>query len=201
MQSDRTKASRSEPRFEERDSLVQAVFGGREVVAETASNVEVVVKRRRTLHADDGTTIDGLPSDGTAVRAPRVFKIEGARPPASSQAEKVDLRPAPRESSPHRRRRRVLHGEVKVIRPSPRELLDEAAQQASDLPGRPEPSYGLLDFDMISEAKGRYELLLTQIAKLRRQADAAKKAEAAIAVRWIRKAILEYQIGPDDLGL
>ena len=54
---------------------------------------------------------------------------------------------------------------------------------------------------MSSEAKGRYELLLTQIAKLRRQADAAKKAEAAIAVRWIRKAILEYQIGPDDLGL
>ena len=60
MQSDRTKASRSEPRFEERDSLVQAVFGGREVVAETASNVEVVVKRRRTLHADDGATIDGF---------------------------------------------------------------------------------------------------------------------------------------------
>jgi hypothetical protein len=54
---------------------------------------------------------------------------------------------------------------------------------------------------MSSEKRGRYEVLLTQIAKLRRQADAARKAEAAIAVRWIRKAILEYQIGPDDLGL
>ena len=95
----------------------------------------------------------------------------------------------------------MLHGEVKVIRPSPTELRDEAAQQASDLPGRPEASYSLFDFDMSSEAKGRYELLLTQIAKLRRQADAAKKAGAAIAVRWIRKAILEYRIGPDDLGL
>ena len=125
MQSDRTKASRSEPRFEERDSLVQAVFGEREVVAEPASNVEVVVKRRRTLHADDGTTIDGPPSDGTAVRAPRVFKIQGAHPPASSQAEKVDLRPALRESSPHRRRRTVLHGEVEVIRPSPTKQLSK----------------------------------------------------------------------------
>jgi hypothetical protein len=42
---------------------------------------------------------------------------------------------------------------------------------------------------------------MTRIARLERQAQAAKKAEAAAAVRWIRRAIAQYQIHPEELGL
>jgi DNA-binding protein H-NS len=47
----------------------------------------------------------------------------------------------------------------------------------------------------------RYATLMKEIARLERQAVVAKKAEAAAAVRWIRKAIAEYRIRAAELGL
>ena len=40
---------------------------------------------------------------------------------------------------------------------------------------------------------------MAEIARLKVQANAAKEAEAAAAVRWIRKAIAEYGISVEDL--
>jgi DNA-binding protein H-NS len=41
---------------------------------------------------------------------------------------------------------------------------------------------------------------LAMIASLERQAVAAKKREAAVAIRWIRKAIRDYGIEAQELG-
>jgi DNA-binding protein H-NS len=43
--------------------------------------------------------------------------------------------------------------------------------------------------------------LTKEIARLESQAEVAKKAEAAAAVRWIRKAIGEHEISAEELGL
>jgi hypothetical protein len=45
----------------------------------------------------------------------------------------------------------------------------------------------------------RYEALMAKIAGLERQAVAAKRREAAVAIRWIRKAIRDYGIGAQEL--
>ena len=46
----------------------------------------------------------------------------------------------------------------------------------------------------------RYATLVAKIAGLERQALAAKKREAAIAIRWIKNAIRNYGIGAQELG-
>ena len=47
----------------------------------------------------------------------------------------------------------------------------------------------------------RHEKLLAQIARLERQAQTARKAEAATAIRWIKKAIEDYGIEASEIGL
>ena len=92
------------------------------------------------------------------------------------------------------RRRRVLHGEVKTIRPV-RTDFDTQLEGPSDV------DTAILDFGVGEEERRRYTRLMNEIARLERQAKAAKKAEAAAAVSWIRKAIAEYGITADDLCL
>jgi hypothetical protein len=83
-----------------------------------------------------------------------------------------------------------VHGEVTIIRPP---APDPAP--ASD-GGRVEAPV-LIDRDAIA----RQEAVRVEIARLQRQAAVLKKAEAAKAVRWIRRAIAEHGLTAEDLGL
>ena len=55
-------------------------------------------------------------------------------------------------------------------------------------------------FGVDLEAQSRHEKLVARIAQLERQAETARKAEAAAAVRWIKKAIDEYGLEARELG-
>ena len=202
MQHDRVKTSRAKPRSDASDSLdASAVFEDRAFIGDIASNVEVVVKRQRTLQADDDSPLDGPPAaEAATVRAPRVFRVEGSVEPKLEQVEELDL--PTQVAKPRLRRRRVLHGEVKIIRPASTDSPARAKGQGlSDLGRSVERDSGFLDFGVGQDEGRRYATLMTEIAKLERQAKAAKAAEAAAAVRWIRKAIVEYTISKDELGL
>jgi hypothetical protein len=48
--------------------------------------------------------------------------------------------------------------------------------------------------------KRRHENLLARIVLLERQPDKPRKAEAATAIRWIRKSIKDYGIAASELG-
>lgn len=176
------------------------MFGKRGAPGAGASNVEVVVKRKRTLLTGDDATVDGhAPAEAATVRAPRVFRVEGSLETASEQVEGPVMPKASEEPRPRKRRRRVPHGEVTIIRPVAIDLSE--IERPSDF-GRPhEQSVAVPDFGVAPEDQRRYVKLLTEIARLERQAQAAKQAEAAAAVHWIRKAIAEYAIGADELGL
>lgn len=50
-------------------------------------------------------------------------------------------------------------------------------------------------------AREDYARLMAKILKLERQAEAVKKAEAASAMRWIRRAVADHGLTADDLGL
>ena len=56
-------------------------------------------------------------------------------------------------------------------------------------------------FGVDLEAQSRHEKLVARIAQLERQAETARKAEAAAAVRWIKKAIDEYGLEARELGV
>lgn len=47
----------------------------------------------------------------------------------------------------------------------------------------------------------RYERLMAEIRDLDHQAEAVRKVESAEVVRWIRKAIVDYGLDAEDLGL
>jgi hypothetical protein len=65
----------------------------------------------------------------------------------------------------------------------------------------PQSDPRFLDFGVDEEDGRRYVTLTKEIARLESQAEVAKKAEAAAAVRWIRKAIGEHEISAEELGL
>ena len=52
-----------------------------------------------------------------------------------------------------------------------------------------------------SQLLRRLAAINAEIAALERQALEARRAEAASAVRWIKRAIVEYDLTADDLGL
>jgi hypothetical protein len=117
-----------------------------------------------------------------------------------------------------RRRRRIPRAEVTIIRPAA-----PSGPVTSDPPaGRPaemlllqelrllEPCFAALraaqdfDFGIATSGRGapsRYQALKAQIKKLEQRAEAARKAEAARAARWIKRAIAAYGLRASDLGL
>lgn len=127
-----------------------------------------------------------------------MFKIEGALRPALDQAAQVDSQPPLQESIPRRRRHRVTHGEVTIIRPVASDLSE--TERLSELDGPAEGHGALPHFGVEPQEQRRYATLMAEIARLKLQAQAAKRTEAAAAVRWIRKAIAEFEIGAADLG-
>ena len=101
-----------------------------------------------------------------------------------------------------RRRRRVRNGRVTIIRPTvdsdPRALEPrEAAFAPSGFEGR---TNELGPFRMRDAAQRRYDRLMKAIARLELQAAAARKAEVADAVRWIRRTMARYHIDACEVG-
>jgi hypothetical protein len=94
-----------------------------------------------------------------------------------------------------KRRRRRLNGEVTIIRP-PSQAVGEGASSKEGTPTHDDGRFGVA-----LEAQRRHENLLARIVLLERQADKARNAEAATAIRWVKKAIKDYGISAEELGL
>ena len=153
----------------------------------------VVVKRRKVvLDSEAGDGSHGSAEEGHAARSPKIHRMEpnllgvlgegverGA--PATDVRESSQARDDEAPTGSERRRRQKRHGQVTIIRPE-----------------RPSASE-LAEFRR--EAMERHERLMAEIRKVDRQAEAVRKAEAAKVVRWIRKAIADYGLDADDLGL
>jgi hypothetical protein len=176
----------------------------------------VVVKRRRPVENATGhlAQSEELAQPDDEARVPRVFRVEEV---AAVPSERRDAPSPPLEkrdppgdgsgndgsaslpASPTRRRRRSIHGKVTIIRPdrSDRGLDARQAPDESTEPGHVGRTLVFVDADV----SARYEAVTAEIEKLKRQAVALKKAEAAKAVRWIRRAISDYGLTERDLGL
>jgi len=155
----------------------------------------VVVKRRRSI----GDAIEGQAgserskSEGDARKA-RVFRVESVLALQDDKAQVSQATSNPVEGPPSvqdealapassRRSRRASHGKVTIIRPPP-----PVASGPAEARQRPAGNIG-------------YDAVMAEIEWLKRRAAALRKAEARSAVRWIRKAILDYGLTAQDLGL
>lgn len=176
----------------------------------------VVVKRKRTVVTDGNGLPESLPGHPGASRAPKVYRVEHGPTPdtvdesreatgPTGSAEDASVQAV---SSIKKRRRVRRHGEVTIIHPQPsddpRDGTLAAGAQASAAAAA-EPSYTNSFLEDITALERRAladrAAIQSEIRKLERQADAARKVEAAGAVRWIRKAIAEYKLASADLGL
>jgi hypothetical protein len=154
----------------------------------------VIVKRRKALPADAGapaqppraTRDDATPGAGDHVS--RTYRVPPARE-ATPATEPADAAAPAGGASPRTRRRRApaAHrpSDVTIIRPAP----SEVAGTAPDLSRAAMP-----------ELVQRLALITAEIRKLEREALKAKRAEAARAVRWIKRAIADYGLTAADLG-
>jgi hypothetical protein len=153
--------------------------------------VPVVIRRRKIVIGDEGSTDPHQSADDDAsARAPKVFQVEPRHDAEFKAAVDRDAAATlascdvsqTRDVRRNRRRRRQARrsGSVTVIRPEPPSSTELAQRRR--------------------EAEERYELLMTEVRALDSQIEAARRAEAAKAVRWIRKAIADYDLRAEDLG-
>jgi hypothetical protein len=164
--------------------------------ASSAPGPTVVVKRRKTKEHAQTTPAPQEPSDRE--RVPRVFRVASALQDANAtSADAQGAAPDPVGAPARtRRRRRALRLPVTIIRPG--EDLDATIAEPSRLPDAAvEPG---LRFGQAPGDHRRYVELQIAIEALRREAETLRKAEAAVAVRWIRKAITRYGLAATDLG-
>lgn len=159
------------------------------------SSLPVVVVKRRKATIDDGVGdgSHGWTEESSAARSPRIHRIgsnpggvpgEEATEPDANTTDVRDASPVPDDGPPagaRRRRRQKKHGDVTIIRPE--------RPCTSKLAG------------FRREAMERYERLMAEIRDLDHQAEAVRKVESAEVVRWIRKAIVDYGLDAEDLGL
>jgi len=176
-----------------------------------AADVEVIVKRRRVSSRDDQAQI-GASSDRQPTHTPKTYRIAtlrrdepGKRPHAEAPSVDAGSRhEALPPGSPRlgKRKRRVLNGRVTIIRPVleskalPMEPAEVSGPQ-KDLRGRPTE---LGSFRMRAAAERRYERLMKAIQRLEIRAAAARRAEAAAALRWIRRTMARYDIRAGEVG-
>ena len=178
MKNDRAARSRS-------DGLNAFALFERRPTEDSASDVEVVVKRKRTLQAGDGSgsTVEGRSlAEEATVRAPRVFRVDAPVQPAVEPVKDLPTEPRPRM-----RRRRVRHGEVKIIRPAATDSTDSSSKPVEHGSETQQSSHLVFpDFGVGPREKSRYTALMTQIARLKLQAEAAKKAVGWFGGRKMR---------------
>ena len=125
-------------------------------------------------------------------------KVEAPSGEAGSTHEAVT------PSSPRfgKRKRRVLNGRVTIIRPM---LESEAVPIAPAEISRPpqdlrDRQSELGPFRMRAAAERRYDRLMKAIRRLEIRAAAARKAEAAAAVRWIQRTMARHGIRACEVG-
>jgi hypothetical protein len=170
----------------------EAAFGQHRLASEEAPPV-VVVKRRRSI-GDAIAGHSGFERSGPEgqAREARVVRVESLLALQDDKAEPPQAEaPAP-ASPPRRSRRRAPHGAVTIIRPAP-----PVASDGAETLQRPSGKNDMVDRDAIT----RYEAVMAEIESLKRHADVLRKAEARRAVRWIRKAMFDYGLTAQDLGL
>jgi hypothetical protein len=180
----------------------------------------IVVKRRKTVVSDGGYLPgEDLEHSGES-RAPKVYRVEhGPDSTVPDAADESVGEPAAYSGShdeiyvppvaPLKRKRRVKrHGEVTIIRPPAPEGLGDrlrATDTEEAAATSVESNFTEKFVQEIAALKRRaladLASVQSEIQKLERQAEAARKVEAAQAVRWIRKAMAEYDLELADLGL
>lgn len=186
--------------------------------SESGEKPVVTVKRNRPVETGDAVEHDSNKQQEQVeeARAPRIFRVEhpssrlpesaptGLEPRGSSvdgATEAVQAR-APQATVP-RKSRRKRHGDVTIIRPSRSEPVDAAKPVAGREERGPCPSGGFV-FDVASigsSASREYASILAKIQQLERHAVAIKKRESSNVVRWIKRAIVDYELDAADLGL
>lgn len=169
-----------------------------------------MVKRKRAVDVL-AVVRQGAQPDEPQRRPPKVFRavVPIGLPDATDEARPAEDAPsvhtAPDGSgevaAPPRRRRRKRHGEVKVIYAAPAATDEpDGGPDSTDAAAVPRPPLG---FDLSSLSLSRnpqYQALMAEIAMLEQEATRVRKAEAADTVRWIRKAIADYDLSAADLG-
>jgi hypothetical protein len=173
----------------------------------------VVVKRKRSVGVSTEThTQSSASSTADVSRTPRVFRVESvlvvddntrgaskaaARPLGGPTALLDEEASNTEVKSPKRHRRRDVHGKITIIRPERTTAF--AAGGPDRLPIEQESSvFSSLSRD--SDLVARYDVVMAEIEALRRKAVELRKIESAGAVRWIKRAIADYDLTAEDLG-
>jgi hypothetical protein len=191
----------------------------------------VVVKRRRTLEpaaafrevAAHSPRVDQTAApeesrhiDSAGERTPRVFRLEQSPEPAVAAQESqlpaisdnglvptadagissdLDIEPLPTVSA-RRPRRRPSTVTVTSFVSAGDVARSGHATKPQDL-----DSLTFLPPARSGPLRSAYQALQLEIARLKKEAEAARKTEAAQAVAWIKKAIQAYGVTACDLGL
>lgn len=192
----------------------------------------VVVKKSKLEDPVPAVTGE-TPESGEQPREPRVFRLPtpvvpagepvveaqatlGADAPDALELESQPIeepRPAPRAVI-RRRKRRVLHGEVTIMRPTAPASAAAAAPSVASTSTFDEKSAPLQAFAHQAAVAGqtssvvatpqewpRYLGMRRQLLALQAEARTVKAREARAALAWIKQAIAEYKLTPADLGL
>jgi hypothetical protein len=193
--------------------------------SESVEKPVVTMKRNRPVETGDEVERDSdKPQEQVEeARAPRTFRVEhlSIAPPeaapdglelGSSSAEGMTGTAQPREtpSTVPRKSRHKRHGEVTIIRPSRSEPVDAAKPAAGREERMPCPTGakrrpgGGFVFEVApigSSASREYASIMARIQQLEQDAVEVRKRESSKAVRWIKRAIVDYQLDAADLGL
>jgi hypothetical protein len=202
----------------------EAFFTPAVAIAPQAPVAPAVVWRKKAIAkpVSPDASANPTPIDGGR-RAPRVFTVKPAAlepqeapSPTPSQPPTIagvvaSLPEHPAVAPLRRRKRRQLHGDVRIIRP----LQDEAPRQTdADRPlpagatisdGRPAPATAPRERRGASlrprdEARPSYRKLLARIRLLQAEAERARQREAAAAIEWMKRDIALYGLTAEDLG-
>lgn len=179
----------------------------------------IVVKRKKAVMADGGHSPSEDTEHSGKSRSPKIYRVEhGPNFAASdSSVEPIETtgslnfhdETSGQPVAPPKRRRRIKrHGEVTIIHPQASERVGErvpAAGIEESVATSVEPICTEKFVQEIAALKRRaladLASVQSEIRKLERQAEAVRKVEATQAVRWIRKAMAEYDLELADLGL
>lgn len=198
----------------------EAVFTATPTPAgESGEKPVVTLKRNRPVETGDAVERDSHKQHEQVeeARAPRTFRVEPPSAPVGLELEGsfVDgateaVQARALQPTVPRKSRRKRHGDVTIIRPGRSEPVDAAKPVAGHEKQGPcltvvkrRPGGGFV-FDVASigsSASREYASIMAKIQELERHAVAIKKRESSNAVRWIKRAIVNYELDAADLGL
>lgn len=165
----------------------------------------VVVKRRRVTPAALGPHVEAE-QPASPADAPRPSKVHRLAAPVFSEPaaalDAPEARPvegsfAAEASAPGKGRRRSLSGQGTVLYTAPKSpALAEAEEQLL-----PSTTAGMTAPSFFGPNSREYLALLDRIAKLEAEADTLWARERNAAIAWARRAVLDFEVTPAELGL